>query len=259
MLAEVCAHLLVVEDDDQIASPLVRTLEREGHGVERVATGLAGIDRVATGGIDLVLLDLGLPDIDGIEVCRRLRDGGYDGALMILTARGGELDRVVGLDVGADDYLAKPFALAELLARVRALLRRSARGSGPQPEAAADGPAGPSVPGAAGRAAPGTGARPDVALRVDRSARRAWAGDAEVVLTAKEFDLLALLEAEEGRVLTRERLMDEVWDSNWFGSTKTLDTTVGRLRQKLEQCGCSVRITTVRGVGFRLESRDADA
>ena len=124
---QMAPQLLVVEDDDGIAAPLQRTLEREGYTVERVATGQAGLDRVAQGGIDLVVLDLGLPDLDGLEVCRRMRADGYQDALLILTARGGELDRVVGLDVGADDYLAKPFALAELLARTRALLRRFTR------------------------------------------------------------------------------------------------------------------------------------
>ena len=125
MLREVIPQLLVVEDDDGIALPLVRTLDREGYSVERVATGSAGLERAAQGGLDLVVLDLGLPDVDGLDVCRQLRSDGYDGGILILTARGGELDRVVGLDVGADDYLGKPFALAELLARTRALLRRA--------------------------------------------------------------------------------------------------------------------------------------
>ena len=229
-------RLLLVEDDDQIAAPLIRTLEREDYEVERFATGLPAIERVAAGGVDLVLLDLGLPDVDGLEVCRRLRAASFEGGIMILTARGGELDRVVGLDVGADDYLAKPFPLAEMLARVRALLRRSS-------------------------AAPAAAAVPDVppadvpadVLRVDAQARRAWVGDAEIALTAKEFDVIALLASEPGSVVTRERVMDEVWDENWFGSTKTLDATLGRLRQKLEDSGARSRVVTVRGVGFRLE------
>ena len=227
--------IVVVEDDDHIASPLLRTLEREGYAVERVDAGQPALDRADQGGVDLVLLDLGLPDMDGLDVCRRLRAAGYLGGVLILTARGGELDRVVGLDVGADDYLAKPFGLAELLARVRALLRRQERGTG----AAAE------PPGDQG-AAPG--------LTVDRAARRAWLAGEELALTGKEFDVLALLDDERGAVLTRERLMDEVWDANWFGSTKTLDTTIGRLRQKLEERGSPVRVVTVRGVGFRLES-----
>ena len=242
MLHEVPHHLLLVEDDDQIAAPLIRTLEREDYLVERFASGLPAIDRIGTGGVDLVLLDLGLPDIDGLEVCRRMRAAGYSGGIMILTARGGELDRVVGLDVGADDYMAKPFALAELLARVRALLRRSA-------------PADVAVPPVA--SAPPTPAT-DV-VRIDVQARRVWMGDQEISLTAKEFDVIALLGSEPGAVMTRERVMDEVWDENWFGSTKTLDATIGRLRQKLEDSGARSRVVTVRGVGFRLELEPPDA
>ena len=238
MLDEVSSLVLLVEDDDHIASPLIRTLEREGYDVERVEAGRPALERVAAGGVALVLLDLGLPDLDGLEVCRRLRADGYDGGVLILTARGGELDRVVGLDVGADDYLAKPFGLAELLARVRALLRRQARETAPAP------------------ATPDTSGQE---LTVDVQARRAWLAGAELTLTAKEFDLLELLHAERGAVLSRERLMDEVWDANWFGSTKTLDTTIGRLRQKLEERSAMVRIVTVRGVGFRLEDGVADA
>lgn len=227
--------VLVVEDDEGIAIPLVRTLEREGYAVVRAGDGASAVAHAGAGGIDLMILDLGLPDIDGLEVCRRVRADGFTAGIMILTARGGELDRVVGLDVGADDYMAKPFGLAELLARTRALLRRSA--------------------GPAGEAAAATNG----GLRVDAAARRVWAGAAEIALTTKEFDVLALLDEDRGSVVTRERLMDEVWDSNWFGSTKTLDVTVGRLRQKLEDQGSSSRVVTVRGVGFRLEDGPADA
>jgi DNA-binding response OmpR family regulator len=247
MLPEMPHLVLVVEDDDQIAAPLIRTLEREGYDVERVDAGLPAVERVATTGVDLVLLDLGLPDIDGLEVCRRIRAAGYVGGVLILTARGGELDRVVGLDVGADDYLAKPFGLAELLARTRALLRRSASAA----EALA-----------AVATTPAAAAAPEVdptALSVDADARRVWVGPTELVVTAKEFDVLALLDSSPGAVFTRERVMDEVWDENWFGSTKTLDTTIGRLRQKLEDSGTSARVVTVRGVGFRLERGLPDA
>jgi DNA-binding response OmpR family regulator len=217
------AHILLVEDDDAIAEPLARALDREGHEVTRVAEGQAALDVVAAAPVDLVLLDLGLPDLDGLDVCRRLRDRGSDVAVMMLTARGEELDRVVGLDVGADDYLPKPFSLAELLARVRALLRRAA----------------PAAPAARG-------------LRVDQAARRVWVDGDEVQLTPKEFDVLALLAREAGSVVTRERLMEEVWDTNWFGSTKTLDMTLARLRQKLGE-QAQERLRTVRGVGYRLE------
>jgi DNA-binding response OmpR family regulator len=245
MLLEMPHLVLLVEDDDQIAAPLIRTLEREDYVVERVAAGLPAVERVQSGGVDLVLLDLGLPDVDGLEVCRRIRGNGYVGGVLILTARGGELDRVVGLDVGADDYLAKPFGLAELLARTRALLRRSAPASSVAPAAAVPAPAAAPA-GASG-------------YTVDTEARRVWVGTDELVLTAKEFDVLALLHSSPGAVFTRERVMDEVWDENWFGSTKTLDTTIGRLRQKLEDSDAPARIVTVRGVGFRLESSAQDA
>lgn len=232
------SSVVVVEDDDKIAAPLVRTLEREGHTVERFAQGRPAVERVSAGAVDLVLLDLGLPDMDGLEVCRHVREGGYEGGIIILTARDGELDRVVGLDQGADDYLAKPFALAELLARTRALLRRSA----PRP----------SAPDAS---EPATAPQPvDRRLQVDRDARRIWVGDSELQATSKEFDVLALLDTRRGSVIGRETLISEVWDQNWFGSTKTLDTTIGRLRQKLEEAEALLRITTVRGVGFRLEA-----
>jgi DNA-binding response OmpR family regulator len=231
--------VLIVEDDEAIAMPLVRTLGREGYDVDRVEEGATAVERALGGGIDLMILDLGLPDIDGLEVCRRVRAGGYDGGVLILTARGGELDRVVGLDVGADDYMSKPFGLAELLARTRALLRRSGSAH-----------AGTAVEEPVG---------PEPGLRIDTQARRVWAGDQEVALTTKEFDVLALLSEDRGSVVTRERLMDEVWDSNWFGSTKTLDVTVGRLRQKLEESEAPARVVTVRGVGFRLEDGTPDA
>ena len=229
------ATVLVVEDDDGIAMPLVRTLQREGYDVERVAEGQAAVARARTGNLDLVILALGLPDLDGLDVCRTVRADGYTGGILILTARGGELDRVVGLDVGADDYMAKPFGLAELLARTRALLRRSERSA------------------IAAEPADETG------VRIDGTARRVWVGEHEVPLTTKEFDVLALLAEVRGAVVTRDRLMDEVWDSNWFGSTKTLDVTVGRLRQKLEEHEAPARVVTVRGVGFRLEDGPGDA
>jgi DNA-binding response OmpR family regulator len=250
MLGEVPVRLLIVEDDDAIAAPLVRAVQREGYDVDRVAAGQPAIDQVAAGGVDLLLLDLGLPDMDGLDVCRRVRADGFEGGIVILTARAGELDRVVGLDVGADDYLAKPFSLSELLARVRALLRRSNRPAvvaEPVDVPAAEEPAAPP--------APATGE----SFRVDRDARRAWVGEAELLLTAKEFDVLALLDDRRGAVVTREDLMARVWDENWFGSTKTLDTTVGRLRQKLVDGSAPIRLDTVRGVGFRLEDTAADA
>jgi DNA-binding response OmpR family regulator len=239
--------VVVVEDDDKIAAPLVRTLERDGYSVERFAEGQPAVERLTAGDgdVDLLLLDLGLPDIDGIEVCRAVRDGGYAGGIIILTARDGELDRVVGLDQGADDYLAKPFGLAELQARTRALLRRSSYNVTRVPD--------PVEPVSA-VAGPGTDGR---SFAVDVSARRIWVGGTELAATTKEFDVLALLDSRRGAVVPRDTLISEIWDENWFGSTKTLDTTVGRLRQKLEDVHAPVRITTVRGVGFRLEDTDA--
>ncbi len=231
------ATVLIVEDDEGIAMPLVRTLGREGYDVERVSEGSTAVTKALDGSVDLMILDLGLPDIDGLEVCRQVRAGGYGGGVLILTARGGELDRVVGLDVGADDYMSKPFGLAELLARTRALLRRSAGTS----QAADPAPC------------------EESGLRIDTHARRVWVEEQEVALTTKEFDVLALLCSDRGAVVTRDRLMDEVWDSNWYGSTKTLDVTVGRLRQKLEESDAPARVVTVRGVGFRLEDGVPDA
>ena len=247
-------RLLIVEDDDAIAAPLLRAVQREGYDVTRVAAGQPALDHVAAGGVDLVLLDLGLPDMDGLDVCRQLRADGFDGGIVILTARAGELDRVVGLDVGADDYLAKPFSLSELLARVRALLRRSGRSGGGTTDAEPPAPSA-SAPSAADPAFTADGSR----FRVDKAARRAWVDSTELALTAKEFDVLALLDVQRGAVVSRETLMAEVWDENWFGSTKTLDATIGRLRQKLQDGGAPVVLGTVRGVGFRLEASTTDA
>jgi DNA-binding response OmpR family regulator len=219
--------VLLVEDETDIVSPLVRTLEREGYAVDQAVTGQDAISAATGHNHDIVILDLGLPDMDGLEVCRRLRDAGYQGALLILTARSRELDRVVGLDAGADDYLVKPFGLAELLARLRALLRRTTV------RAAV-------VPG-------------DRRLRVDVDAHRVRVGEQEVALTGKEFDVLAVLMTSRDKVVSRAQLMAEVWSEGWYGSTKTLDVTIGRLRQKLERAGSADHVVTVRGVGFRLE------
>jgi len=235
MLAPMAQRVLVVEDEEDIAFPLVRTLEREGYDVEWVDSGQRALDTLASGP-ELVILDLGLPDIDGLEVCRRGREAGYHGAIMIVTARAGELDRVVGLDYGADDYLAKPFGLAELQARVRALLRRTASTM------------------IGGADATQTGG-----LRIDVEARRVYAGTDEVPLTGKEFEVLSILAANRDKVVSRGRLMADVWDENWYGSTKTLDVTIGRLRQKLESVGVTDRVVAVRGVGFRLEGGTPDA
>lgn len=236
--------VLLVEDDDGIAAPLERALGRDGYEVTRVATGGDALEHLDAAPPHLVILDLGLPDMDGLEVCRQARERGFGGAIMILTARGDELDRVVGLDTGADDYLSKPFGLAELSARIRSLLRRT---SGAAP--AAD----------AGTTTAGDGAGSPAAgdIRIDDAAHRAWVGDTELGLTAKEHAVLSLLVREAGTVITRERFMEEVWDEHWFGSTKTLDVTLGRLRQKLSAAGTTTEVVAVRGVGFRLEPGDA--
>jgi DNA-binding response OmpR family regulator len=226
-LGRVSTRILIVEDDEAIASGLRRVLDSQGYDVRHVARGRPALEAAAEP-TALVVLDLGLPDIDGIEVCRRMRAARPDLAIVILTARDQELDVVAGLDAGADDYLVKPFRLAELLARVRAHLRRL--------EAAA----------------PDDAREPPVRigdLRLDVAARRAWRRDRELALRPKEFDLLALLVAEAGRVVTRERIMHDVWDTDWLGSTKTLDTHVLSLRGKLGPDA----ITTLRGVGYRFD------
>lgn len=220
-------EVLVVEDHPDIAYPLTRTLEREGYGVTWVENGRDAISHLSNHAIDLIILDLGLPDMDGLEVCKTARANGFAGGIMICSARGDELDRVVGLDYGADDYLPKPFGLAELQARARSLLRRTGGNAATEEE---------------------------TLLKVDASSRRVTYGDVELNLTHKEFDVLALLAQSQDKVVSRERLMSEVWDENWFGSTKTLDVTIGRLRQKLEAVGDEVRVVTLRGVGFRLET-----
>lgn len=215
------ANLLVVEDDEAIAEPLVRALVREGYEVARAPSGEAALELVAEAVPDLAVLDVGLPGIDGIEVCRRLSELRPRPAILMLTARSSELDEVLGLDAGTDDYLTKPFTLSVLAARVRALLRRGA--------------AGPAEAGG---------------VRVDPAARRAWCDGIELELSPKEFDLLALLVGRAGEAVRREEIMDRVWDENWWGPTKTLDTHIGWLRRKL---GDPELITTVRGVGFRFE------
>jgi DNA-binding response OmpR family regulator len=214
-------RVLLVEDDRDIAEPLARALGREGYEVSEAGDGRVALEGVLAAPPDLIILDIGLPGIDGLEVCRHVRDLHPQLPILMLTARDGELETVAGLDAGADDYVTKPFRLSVLLARVRAMLRRTA------PTRLVVG---------------------DVSL--DESSRRAWRGERELELAPKEFALLALLMREPGRVLTRERIMSEVWDTNWFGSTKTLDMHVSWLRRKL---GDPPVISTVRGVGFRYE------
>jgi DNA-binding response OmpR family regulator len=213
-------RILVVEDEDAIARPLAEGLRREGFEVDRVATGR---DALAAEAPDLVLLDLRLPDIDGTDVCRELRSRS-DVPIIVVTARGQEIDRVLGLELGADDYVVKPFGFRELLARIRAVMRRAR----------------PTVEGRVYRAG---------RLVVDADARRAFVDDVELRLTTKEFDLLTLLAADSGTVIPRDRILREVWSTDWYGSSKTVDVHVSSLRQKL---GDRRWIETVRGVGLRL-------
>ena len=217
-------RLLIVEDEDAIAIPLVEGLRREGFEVTRVATGAEALTAPET---DLVLLDLRLPDMDGFEVCRRIRVNS-DVPIIMVTARGEEVDRVVGLELGADDYLVKPFGFRELLARIRAVSRRtSTREAGRDPETLVAG-----------------------ALEIDLRSRRALLGGNELSLTPKEFELLALLARDPGTVVDRQRILREVWNTTWYGGAKTIDVHVGALRRKL---GDPAWIETVRGVGLRLE------
>jgi DNA-binding response OmpR family regulator len=219
------AHLLIAEDDEGIRVPLVRALEREGYAVDAYGDGALATAGGVEGDHDLVIIDVGLPRVDGLEMCRRIREARPSVPIVFLTAQDDELDVINGLDSGADDYVTKPFRIAELLARIRAHLRRAA------PDRLEAGE-----------------------IAVDVPSRRAWRGGEELELSRKEFDLLALLVREAGRVVTRERIMSEVWDENWFGSTKTLDMHVSWLRRKLGDDAADPRhIVTVRGVGLRFE------
>ncbi|MDX8048731.1 response regulator transcription factor [Lentzea sp. BCCO 10_0798] len=212
-------RVLLVEDDEPIAESLTRGLSRYGFEVKWVRTGA---EALTAGDFAMVLVDLGLPDMDGLDVCRELRARG-DVPIIVISARSDEVDRVVGLEIGADDYVTKPFGVREVIARMRAVLRR-VQPAQPEPEAH-------------GR------------VRIDRRGRRVHLDGVELELTPKEFDLLAFLAEEPGTVFTREQIMEAVWDENWFGPTKTLDVHVGVLRRKL---GEAASLETVRGVGFRL-------
>jgi DNA-binding response OmpR family regulator len=217
-------QILIVEDDDAIAKPLAAGLEREGFDVTRVSTGEDALEAAVP---DLVLLDLRLPGMDGTEVCRRLR-ARSDVPIIVVTAKGEEVDRVVGLELGADDYIVKPFGFRELLARIRAVMRRTHPGGGDRSRIVL----GP--------------------LEIDVRGRRAILDGDVLPLTTKEFDLLALLASEPGTVVSRRRILREVWDTEWFGPTKTVDVHVASLRKKLGDPGW---IETVRGIGLRLVAR----
>ncbi len=221
--------VVLVEDERSIAEPFLAALRRSGFRAELAPTGRDALALIRRSHPDVVLLDLGLPDMDGRDVCRQIRSES-DVAIIMVTASGTVTDRVVGLELGADDYVVKPFATHEVIARIRAVLRRGRRDE--------------------------TGQREPLAvqdLRIDAGSRRVWRADAELDLTRKEFDLLLRLARDAGRVVTREELMSDVWDTNWFGSTKTLDVHIGWLRRKLgDDPDAPTYIRTVRGVGFEL-------
>jgi len=215
---DAATSVLVVEDDASIAAQLVKGLTRGGYRVNHVLTGE---DALRWGDADVVLLDLELPDADGVQVCRKLRERS-DAAIIMVTAHGEEPDRVMALDAGADDYLVKPFGLAELQARIRAVLRRVRPGG----DVVKHGP-----------------------LVVDIRTRRVTVDGAEIVLTPKEFDILEILAADPGRVISRQEILESAWDAHWYGPTKVLDVHMASLRRKL---GVPGLIETVYGRGFRL-------
>ena len=222
-------RILVVEDEEAIAEPLAESLEREGFTAEVASTLAAATDAYRRRPPDLILLDVMLPDGDGRDLCRDIRKES-DVPIIMLTARGEEVDRVVGLELGADDYVVKPFSARELTARIRAIMRR-------------------------GRLGERRGVMEVGEIRLDPASRAVTKNGEPIELAAREFDLLQLLMANAGKVVRREEIMDEVWDPHWFGPTKTLDVHISWLRKKIEEDSSSPRyITTVRGVGFRFEA-----
>lgn len=221
-------HVLTVgvcEDDAELRSVLARALRGEGIDVDVTATGHDAVRRFSERAPDVLVLDIGLPDADGRDVCQALRAHGIDAPVLFLTARGALSDRLAGFGAGGDDYLTKPFALAELLFRVRALARRTTGG---------------------------TGDRPETELRLDPAAHAARAGERTVALTPTEFRLLAALAARPGEVVRRRELTAAAWPDGAIVHDNTLDTYVGRLRRKLRELGVTDEITTARGVGYSL-------
>ena len=233
-------QILVVEDESAISEPLAKLLAREGFVATVAGTVAEALDQFASNPPDLILLDLNLPDGDGRDVAREIRHSSGVPIIM-LTARGTETDRIVGLEIGADDYVVKPFSSAEVIARIRAVLRRSEAPAAPEDEDAGE-------------------AVVVAEMRIDPATHRAFLGDEELDLSLKEFDLLYELARNAGNVVSRDDLMTRVWDENWFGSTKTLDVHVGWLRRKLgDDANEPHWIETVRGVGFRFSGGDGSA
>jgi DNA-binding response OmpR family regulator len=216
--------IVVVDDEPNIADLVGMYLEREGFRVLQAASGEAGLEAFTTHRPRLVVLDVGLPDIDGLEVCKRIRQSSQV-PVIFLTARADEVDRVLGLELGADDYVTKPFSAAELVARVKAVLRRS--DGAPAPEIVQ-----------AGR------------VTIDAGRREVRVDDAALELTTKEFDLLRFLAERPGLALSRQQILDGAWGHDWYGDARTIDVHVAQIRKKL---GDAVVITTVRSVGYRLE------
>jgi DNA-binding response OmpR family regulator len=231
-MSTMAGRILLVEDDSTIGEVLASSLRSHAYEVCWERTGTGALARARAGAVDLVLLDLGLPDLDGVEVCRQIRHIQPGCVLIMLTARSAEMDVVVGLEAGADDYLVKPVRLAELHARIRAHLRRGATSAESTVRVVGE-------------------------LVVDVSRHRVTVAGRELPLRPKEFDLLARLVAEPGVAYSRGRLMADVWDENWFGSTKTLDVHIAALRRKIQESAAPgdrlPQIVTVRGHGFRLE------
>ncbi|GAB3129002.1 response regulator transcription factor [Tsukamurella serpentis] len=224
-------RVLLAEDDEAIASPLARALSREGYEVTVAGTGTVAVERALGSEFALLILDLGLPEIDGLEVCREVRQARPDMAVLMLTARTDEMDFVVGLDAGADDYVGKPFRMFELMARTRALLRRSGTGSGATEVLDAGG------------------------IRLDVTARRVTVDGVDVALANKEFELLRFLMEHAGRLLSREEILADVWGDSDLRGSKTLDMHISWLRRKVGDDSGPRRIVTVRGVGFRFDAQ----
>ena len=222
------AHLVIAEDDRAVRESVTRALELEGYEVEAVADGAAALEAASREGVDLLILDLGMPHVDGLTVCRRLRSAGSRLPILVLTARTEVADRVSGLDAGADDYLQKPFSLDELLARLRSLLRRSTYDAEEPTEVTVED------------------------LTIDEAARRAWRGEREMELTKTEFDLLQLLAHNAGVVLSHSTIYDRIWGYDFGPDSKALAVYIGYLRRKTEEGGEARLIQTVRGVGYTL-------